>query len=67
MKKNRLAYYMNEKGISQADLAKQAKTSQMNIYNEKSEPKVGLALRIAKILGVSVVSIFTILIIYFLF
>jgi len=61
---------MNEKGISQADLAKQAKTSQMNInniYNEKSEPKVGLALRIAKILGVSVVSIFTILIIYFLF
>jgi len=66
MKQNNLAEVMDKENISQTDLAKKVKASIVtvnNIYNQKQEPKVYLAILIARVLKCTVEELFILLII----
>ena len=59
--KNTIRVERAKKRITQAQLAKKVKTSRQNLHTietEKSEPKTGLAMRIAKFFGLDVEEIF---------
>ena len=59
--KNNIRVKRAEKRFSQDDLALEANTSRQTIHQvetEKTEPRLGLAMRIAKALGAKVEEIF---------
>ena len=59
--KNTIRVERAKKRITQAELAKKVKSSRQNIHaieTEKSEPKTGLAMRIAKFFELEVHEIF---------
>lgn len=59
--KNNIAYYCKKRGMTQRELAKKIGATEVSVsrwINGESEPKIGNALKIAKVLETSVYALF---------